>query len=441
MLPRLLSSALTAAALTLSVVALPGAAQAGNVTTPGDFTGYGFDQCVAPTQKTMNKWLKHSPYLAVGIYTSGASRGCRSQPNLTPTWVSTQLRKGWRLLPISLGPQASCHPSFPRYGNDPTIDPSPGRNGRYSKARKQGTAEANTSVAAAGALGIVAGSTLWYDLEGFDLKKTTCRESALYFVSAWVTQVKARGYVAGVYSSAGSGIKMLDDARIERPGMFTLPDRIWIARWDGAANTSTSYIREDGWRPGGRMKQYRGGHDEVHGGVRINIDSNFLELGRGSVGSTESHCGGVAVSFPNYQKIGKGTARGAMVSALECLLKEKGAFSGAVDRTYDDATAAAARAWQASHGITPTTKWRRADWVALLANGPRTVVKYGSVGAPVHRLQRALNAAGKATLPVTGVMDSATVIALRAYQSKVRTATTGVAPPKTWKLLQTGRRR
>ena len=63
--------------------------------------------------------------------------------------------------------------------------------------------------------------------------------------------------------------------------MFTLPDQIWIARWDGKANTSTSYIRDDGWLPGGRMKQYQGGHNETWGGVTINIDRNYLDLGSG----------------------------------------------------------------------------------------------------------------------------------------------------------------
>ena len=131
-------------------------------------------------------------------------------------------------------------------------------------------------------LGIVRGSTLWYDLEGFDLGNTRCRESALAFLSAWTTRLHALDYVSGVYSSAGSGIKMLDDARVDRPNAFTLPDRIWIARWDGHANTRTDYIRDDGWLPGGRMKQYRGGHPETWGGVTINIDSNWLDLGKGS---------------------------------------------------------------------------------------------------------------------------------------------------------------
>ena len=216
--------------------------------TPGDFTGHGFDQCLAPTQSAMNTWWKKSPFSAVGIYISGDSRACRSQPNLSPTWVATQVARGWRLLPIVLGPQASCQPRFPRYKDDFRISPRPA--GGYAVAAQQGTAEADKNAADAMAYGIAPGSTIWYDLEGFNVNDTHCRESALVFTSAWVTRMKALGYVAGFYSSASSGIKMLDDARRLRPGQFALPDRIWIARWDGVANTSTTYIPEDGWRPG-----------------------------------------------------------------------------------------------------------------------------------------------------------------------------------------------
>src|SRR6476619_976576 len=174
-------AASTARAAVLSLVigafaslAVSAPARADNPVTPGNFTGLGFDQCLAPSQTTMDQWLDHSPFLAVGIYISGDSRACRNQPNLTPKWVSTQLAKGWRLLPITLGPQASCQPRFPRYGTDKTINPKPGRYGRYSQARQMGTAEAGTTVQDAQALGIVAGSTLWYDLEGFDLNNTDC---------------------------------------------------------------------------------------------------------------------------------------------------------------------------------------------------------------------------------------------------------------------------
>ena len=221
-----------------------------NPVTPGDFRGYGFDQCLAPTQKAMDVWLNHSPFLSVGIYISGNSRACRSQPNLTPRWIGTQLRKGWRLLPITLGPQASCSDRFPRYDDDPVIDGRPGPDDNFPYARRQARAEAVKAVDAAKALGIVPRSTLWYDLEAFDDDNFRCRESALAFLSAWTNKLHDLKYVSGVYSSAGSGIAVLDDARVERPGAYTMPDMIWLARWDGVANTSSSYIRDDGWRPG-----------------------------------------------------------------------------------------------------------------------------------------------------------------------------------------------
>ncbi len=85
---------------------------------------------------------------------------------------------------------------------------------------------------------------------------------------------------------------MLDDARGNGRPDVQLPDQIWMARWDGQANTTTSYIRYDGWLPHARIKQYQGGHNETWGGVTINIDRNFLDLGRGSVPVPEDHCGG-----------------------------------------------------------------------------------------------------------------------------------------------------
>src|SRR5690349_7216705 len=139
---------LALASLVASVLSLaPSTSYAdGNPVTPGTFTGFGFDQCLAPTQQTMDTWLRTSPFLAVGIYISGDSRACRSQPNLTTDWIATQLAKGWRLLPITLGPQASCNPRFPRYRDDKVISPKPGTNGLYKNARNQGSAEADQTV-------------------------------------------------------------------------------------------------------------------------------------------------------------------------------------------------------------------------------------------------------------------------------------------------------
>ncbi|WP_436697885.1 glycoside hydrolase domain-containing protein [Nocardioides sp. BYT-33-1] len=342
------------------------AANSTNPVTPGDFTGYGFDQCETQSQKNMDAWLAHSPFRAVGVYISGASRFCRTQKNLTPTWVSTQLAKGWRILPITLGPQSTCVGRFPRYGAaiDPTIS-NAGANG-YAAARGQGSAEADSAVAAAQALGIVPGSTLWYDLEGWsNYKDATCRESSLAFLSGWTARIRALGYVSGVYSSAGSGIRILDDARRQGRADVVLPDRIWIARWDGVANTSTSYIAEDGWRPGNRMKQYRGGHNETWGGVTINIDSNYLELGN----AAPLRCGGVKVDLANYKKITPTKAKPRQVRALKCLLQEQSLYPGKMSKKYNKKLRAGIHGWQARAGQKVKDKWTKKNWASLLAGG------------------------------------------------------------------------
>ncbi|KAA1427561.1 glycoside hydrolase domain-containing protein [Nocardioides antri] len=431
-------------AFAMALVPFRPAAAEPNPVTPGDFRGYGFDQCLAPTQRAMDTWLDHSPFLAVGIYISGNSRWCRSQPNLTPRWIGTQLRKGWRLLPITLGPQASCNDAFPRYDDDPRINGRPGRNDNYPAARRQGRAEAIKAVDAAKALGIVPRSTLWYDLEAFDHTNRHCRESALSFLSAWTNKLHDLDYVSGVYSSAGSGIKVLDDARVQRPGAYTMPDMIWIARWDGVANTSTSYVRPDGWIPGGRVKQYQGGHNETWGGVTINIDRNFLDLGRGRYAPPERHCGGVNLDFARYPALREPSGSHAppanKVRALQCLLQERGLYDGKLSGSYSPATIEAVQAWQADRGYPVSTTWSPANWIGAFAQGRDYAQKVGSTGVHVRRVQRALNAANPdLERTINGIYSSRTKRDVRSYQRRVDLKVTGIVNPATWAKLRAGR--
>ncbi|WP_183099540.1 glycoside hydrolase domain-containing protein [Nocardioides pelophilus] len=442
--PRRSGVAAVLLALAMALVPFRPAAADPNPVTPGDFRGFGFDQCLAPTQRAMDKWLNHSPFLSVGIYISGDSRACRSQPNLTPAWISTQLRRGWVLLPITLGPQASCSDRFPRYGNDPVIDDRPGPGDGFPYARRQGRAEAVKAVDAAKALGIVPRSTLWYDLEGFDHTLRRCRESALAFLSAWTTKLHDLKYVSGVYSSAGSGIKMLDDVRVERPGAYTLPDMIWIARWDGVANTSTSYIRSDGWLPGGRVKQYLGGHDETWGGVTINIDRNYLDLGRGGHAPPEQHCGGVDLDLARYPALREPsdgyTPTANKVRALQCLLTERGLYAGKLSGNYNPATIEAVQAWQESRGFAVSTTWSVANWVGILSQGASYAQKIGSAGPHVRRVQRALNAADPTLRrAVDGIFTRTTAKDVRAYQRRVGLGDSGIVNKRTWERMRAGR--
>ena len=82
------------------------------------------------------------------------------------TWVSTQVARGWRLLPIALGPQASCLDRFPRYSDDFKIDPrSAGGYAALAAGRRRGRQERRGRRGA----GHRRRATLWYDLEAFDL--------------------------------------------------------------------------------------------------------------------------------------------------------------------------------------------------------------------------------------------------------------------------------
>lgn len=431
-------------ALTSGSLAAP--ATAANPVTPGNFTGYGFDQCLAPTQQAMDAWLENSPFLAVGIYVTGNSRFCRTQPNLTPTWVATQQSKGWRLLPIAFGPQASCHGSFPRYRDDPTIDPTPG-TGNYPAARAQARAEATKNVRDVAALGIVKGSTIYYDLEHFDHTLTHCRESALAFVSAWSARVKALGYVPGTYGGAASSIAMLDDARVNRPGRFTLPTQIWIARWDGRANTSApGYVREDGWKAN-RIKQYRGDHVETHGGVTIAIDSNWLDLGTRARTSADVRCSTRqrtnvgAYPLVSKARVAKGKVSKRQVKALQCLLREQGYKGFKVNGRYGGLTRAAVRRYRVSQGLSATTSTTRTTWIRLLSDG-RTgstpVLKTGSTGPAVHRVQQALTAAGVRSGASTGYLEATTRVQVKEYQRRVGLKRTGVVSTATWAKLLSG---
>ena len=441
-IPRRLATTLTAVLATVAAgLAVTAPAEAATRVTPGNFTGYGFDQCLAPTQSAMDAWLRSSPFLAVGIYIAGDSRFCPSQPNLTPTWVDTQLRNGWRLLPITLGPQAWCT-TRERYLKQVRIRPS--STDSYSKARTQGRDEATKTVEAAGALGIAAGSTLWYDIEAFDTSKTDCRESALSFLSAWTNQLHALGYVSGVYSSAGSGVKMLDDAQTNRPGRYTMPDQLWVARWSGVPgqvnDPGATYLRSTSWMPGGRVHQYRGGHNETHGGVTINIDSNWIDLGTGSVAPrTPTPCGGVNLDFADYTRLRIGS-QGDLVKAAQCLLQRKHLYDGQVTGVYDRATALATRAFRAKVGIAQHNPVNRKVWTALLGRGRKPLMKYGVASQSVRRLQRALNAADHAGLPVTGVFEARTTEAVKRYQADHGLAPTGVVLEDLWLLLKAGRR-
>jgi hypothetical protein len=227
----------------------------------------GFDACAAPSSGTMSTWKSSSPYTTIGIYIGGANRGC-AQPNLSSSWVSSVWGQGWKLLPIWVGPQASCTSlgSTTKLSADTTT------------AFFQGIGEAEAAANAAQQLGLGWMTPIYYDMEGY-ARGGACSASVQAFADGWVRQLHARAYRGAMYSSLCSGI--LDVAASSSDTTKMPLDSVWIAAWNDTPNIygfgSPCALSDLLWNNHRRVHQYKGGHNESYGGTTINIDTNAVD--------------------------------------------------------------------------------------------------------------------------------------------------------------------
>jgi uncharacterized protein YraI len=240
------------------------------MTSATRLTGYAFDACAAPPLTTMQTWKISSPYQGVGAYIGGVSRSC-AQPDLTAAWVTATSLQGWRIIPIYVGHQAPC------------IRRSSAVRFTSGTADVLGTADAADAVSQAQALGILPGSAIYGDMEHYTPSDPECRTAVLAYVSAWTKELHRQGFLAGMYANISSGAKHLSEEYISP--VYARPDALWIARWD---NNSTLHgwagVPDALWSNHQRGKQYRGDHDETHGGIKIAIDSNRFDAPVATVG-------------------------------------------------------------------------------------------------------------------------------------------------------------
>ena len=96
-------------------------------------------------------------------------------------------------------------------------------------------------------------------------------------------------------------------------------------------------------------------------------------------------------------------------------------------------------AWQAKNKFATSSTFTAKHWTSLLAGGSRPVLKVGSTGDAVHRMQRALNASGAGRLKSSGLYDANTASAVRIYQARMGMPATGVVNPPVWKKLFKGK--
>jgi hypothetical protein len=110
-------------------------------------------------------------------------------------------------------------------------------------------------------------------MEGYSPGQST---RVLRFLSAWSTRLHALGYSSGVYSSSSSGIA--DLAGQYGRGVYTMPDVIYDALWNGQANTFDSVFGPGQWANHHRLHQYRGNVTQTYGGITLNIDQDFMNV-------------------------------------------------------------------------------------------------------------------------------------------------------------------
>lgn len=255
--------ALCAGLCALGTLVALGAAGGGGAAAAAEdalYTGLGFDTCNAPSIPALQSWLA-SPYRALGIYIGGANRACENS-QLTAGWVVSARQLGWALAPLYVGLQAPCS----LQAGVARID--------AADAAAQGTSAGASAGAAASELGLPAGSPLYYDMEGYALDDPACTQAVQTFLSAWVVELHAAGYLAGVYGSAASTMRDLQALTTTAAA----PDDVWIADWNGDTGVfGDPYVSDLLWTNHQRIHQFSGGHNETYDGVTLNIDGDSLD--------------------------------------------------------------------------------------------------------------------------------------------------------------------
>lgn len=230
----------------------------------------GFDKCQSGTVAQMQIWWDNSYHFDSNIYFSGRARACPNQPFTgNPAWIDQVSAMGWGLIPTVVGYQSPCSVSSTphKHSSDPVL------------SEQQGRGEADIAATDAAAIGLTAGSVLYYDMEQYNVPSPDtqgCRAATVAFLKGWTERIKQLGYQSGVYGSP----------RNAQEDWVTLPlasrmDAIWMARWDNVPSVWTYILfpnfPNNVWNNHQRIKQWQAPHNETWGGVTFNIDGNISD--------------------------------------------------------------------------------------------------------------------------------------------------------------------
>jgi peptidoglycan hydrolase-like protein with peptidoglycan-binding domain len=129
-------------------------------------------------------------------------------------------------------------------------------------------------------------------------------------------------------------------------------------------------------------------------------------------------------------------SQGQPVKDLQAALTTLGYAPGAPDGIFGAQTETAVKAFQADVGIGVDGIVGEVTWINIdETDQSEPVIKKGSTGLPVRRLQRRLSAVGFDTGGVDGVFGAKTETAVKALQQQAELTVDGIVGPKTWAIV------
>ena len=124
------------------------------------------------------------------------------------------------------------------------------------------------------------------------------------------------------------------------------------------------------------------------------------------------------------------------VRDLQAALKALGHDPGPIDGIFGARTESAVRAFQQQREIAVDGIVGRVSWINIdEADQSEPVLKVGSIGLPVRRLQSRMTAVGFDTGGVDGRFSPQTEQAVKQLQQQAKIAIDGIVGPKTWAIV------
>ena len=226
----------------------------------------GFDTACAPTAAQMQTLWTNSPWFFGGVYIGGNNISCKSNTNLTASWLNTVHNQGWWFSFFWVGDQAPCASSgFYRMSSD--------QNTAYNDGFNNGSSSTDKLINTLGVTNSAAGTPVTYDMEGYGQPSwsSSCQLAVDAFMRGWTTYLHlAPAQKSGYYgSSCGSNVDAL-------AGISPTVDYIHGAAWNNTNPdpnpNNLPCVNSGHWVNSQRLKQYENARSASNYGVSITVD-------------------------------------------------------------------------------------------------------------------------------------------------------------------------